>query len=176
MENTPPPAKRDNCGFSVDKTFKHIEVLKTKDIYNIRISKKFKDSMTKNSFIRKFDVRSEEWKNIYTLVGKATIDMRMRTFQYKISNSILYLNRQLYHMKVVNSPLCSLCGQNVETVTHLFFSCIESNKLQTEVRNWSTSCIILLFIWVGLKITLINTLINHTILLYKHFLIQKKRS
>ena len=28
-----------NCGFSVDKTFKHIEMLKTKDIYNICISK-----------------------------------------------------------------------------------------------------------------------------------------
>ena len=28
-----------NCGFSVDKTFKRIEVLKTKYIYNICISK-----------------------------------------------------------------------------------------------------------------------------------------
>ena len=46
-------------------------------------------------------------------------------------------------MKIVNSPICSLCGQNVETVTHLFFSCIESHKLWTEIRNWSTSCIIL---------------------------------
>ena len=46
-------------------------------------------------------------------------------------------------MKIVNSPMCSLCGQNVETATHLFFSCIESHKLWTEIRNWSTSCIIL---------------------------------
>ena len=37
-----------NCGFSVDKTFKHIEMLKTKDIYKICISKKFKDSTTKD--------------------------------------------------------------------------------------------------------------------------------
>ena len=128
-----------NCGFSVDKTFKHIEMLKTKDIYNICISKKFKDSTTKDFFIRKFDVRNEEWKKIYTLAGKATIDMRMRIFQYKILNNILYLNRQLYHIKIDNSPMCSLCGQNVETVTHLFFSCIESYKLWTEIRNWSTS-------------------------------------
>ena len=65
-------------------------------------------------------------------------------FQYKILNNVLYLNRQLYHMKIVNSPMCSLYGQNVETVIHLFFSCIESHKLWTEIRNWSTSsCIIL---------------------------------
>ena len=46
-------------------------------------------------------------------------------------------------MKKVNSPLCSLCGQNVETAIHLFFSYIESYKLWTEIRNWSTSCILL---------------------------------
>ena len=38
--------KHINCGFSVDKTFKHIEVLKTKDIYNICIGKKIEDSTT----------------------------------------------------------------------------------------------------------------------------------
>ena len=46
-----------NCGFLIDIAFKRIEVLKTKDIYNICISKKFKDSTTKDFFIRKFDVR-----------------------------------------------------------------------------------------------------------------------
>ena len=37
-----------NYGFSVDNTFKHFEVLKTKDIYDICISNKFKDSTTKD--------------------------------------------------------------------------------------------------------------------------------
>ena len=45
-------------------------------------------------------------------------------------------------MKIANSPLYSLCGHNVETVTHLFFSCIESHKLW-KIRNWSTSCTVL---------------------------------
>ena len=169
-----------NCGFSVDKTFKHIEMLKTKDIYNICISKKFKDSTTKDFFIRKFDVRNDEWKKIYTLAGKATIDTRMRIFQYKILNNIPYLNRRLYRMKIVNSPMCSLCGQNVETVTHLFFSCIESHKLGTEIRNWSTSCIILpelteKIIFLGwFEDHPHNTLINHTILLYKQFIYKSR--
>ena len=132
-----------NCGFLVDKAFTHIEMLKTKDIYYIRISEKFKDSTAKDFFIRKFDVRCDEWEKIYTLVGKATIDMGMRMFQYKILNNVLYLNRQLHHMKIVNSPLCSLCGENVESVTHLFFRCIESRKIRTEIKIWSTFCITL---------------------------------
>ena len=69
--------------------------------------------------------------------------------------------------------MCSLCGQNVETVTRLFFSCIESHKLWTEIRNWSTSCIILpelteKIIFLGwFEDHPHKTLINHTILLYK---------
>ena len=88
--------------------------------------------------------------------------MRMRIFQYKILNNFFTLHRQLlYQMKIINSPMCSLCGQNLETVTHLFFICIESHKSSTEIRNWSTSYIILseftekIIFWVGMKVTLI---------------------
>ena len=56
-------------------------------------------------FIRKFDVRCDEWEKIYTLAGKAPIDIMTRIFQYKILNNVLYLNRQLFDMKIVNSPL-----------------------------------------------------------------------
>ena len=166
-----------NCGFLGDKALKHIETLKTKDIYNICISKKFKDSTAKDFFVRKFDVRCEEWEKIYTLVGKATIDMRMRMFQYKILNNVLYLNRQLYHIKIVNSPLC---GQNVESATHLFFRFIESRKLWIEIKIWSTSCIILpelteKTIDLGwFEDHLHNILVNHIILLYKQFMYKNR--
>ena len=78
------------------------------------------------------------------------------------------------------TTVCSLCGQNVETVTHLFFSCIESHKLWTEIRNWSTSCIILpelteKIIFLGwFEDHPHNTLINHTILLYKQFIYKNR--
>ena len=100
--------------------------------------------------------------------------MRTRIFQYKILNNILYLNRQLYHMKIVNSPMYSLCSQNVETVTHLFFSCIESHKLWTEIRNWGTSCIILLICLGWFEDQSHNTLINHTIVLHKQFIYKNR--
>ena len=58
------------CGFSVVKTFTHIELLKIKDIYNICISKKFKDFPTKDFFIRRFDVRCEEWKRFILWLEK----------------------------------------------------------------------------------------------------------
>ena len=48
-----------------------------------------------------------DWKNIYQLPGRVTLDTRTRAFQYKILNRILYTNSILYEMKLIPSPLCT---------------------------------------------------------------------
>ena len=106
----------------------------------------------------------------------------MRIFQYKILNNILYLNRQLFRMKLVDSPFCSLCGHCVETVTHLFLSCTVSQGLSDEITKWSSSCILLpklteQIIYLGwFQDSSHNILINHIILLFKKFIHIRKES
>ena len=56
------------------------------------------------------------------------MDTKIRMFQYKILNNILYLNRRLYLMKKVESPLCSMCGMEVETLVHVIIHCKYSKK------------------------------------------------
>ena len=89
----------------------------------------------KNFSLQSLMFANEDWKKIYTLAGKVTIDTRMRIFQYKILNNILYLNRQLFRMKLVDSPFCSLCSHCVEMVTHLFLSCTISQGLWDEITE-----------------------------------------
>ena len=45
-----------------------------------------------------------------------TIDTNLRIFQYKILNSILYLNEKLFKFKIVYSRLCSFCNSENETL------------------------------------------------------------
>ena len=54
------------------------------------------------------------------LPRQATIELSLRSFQYKILNNILYFNEKLFKFKVVDSPLCSLCETENESVLHLF--------------------------------------------------------
>ena len=53
-------------------------------------------------------------------------------YSKRILNNILYLNRRLYHMKLVASPLCSPCKREVETISHLFLRCEFSKRLWAE--------------------------------------------
>ena len=69
------------------------------------------------------------WEEIYTLTRKITIDSYSRIFLYKILNNILYVNKSLYRMKVLDSPLCCLCNAEDETIIHLFSKCLVTVNL-----------------------------------------------
>ena len=61
-------------------------------------------------------------KTIYMLPRRVTKDLRLRVFQYKLLNSVLYLNKMLFRFEKIDSPLCSFCKMIGETVLHLFYS------------------------------------------------------
>lgn len=75
-------------------------------------------------FENRYNLSDIPWTKIYSIPFLCTIDSRLRSFQYKILNNILYLNDFLYNkLKVVDNPRCSFCKTENETSPHLFFSC-----------------------------------------------------
>ena len=69
-----------------------------------------------------------DWKNIYQLPGRVTLDTRTRAFQYKILNRILYTNSILYEMELIPSPLCTFCGDHEDEET-LELKCVYESIL-----------------------------------------------
>jgi len=62
-----------------------------------------------------------DWEKIYLLPFKTNLHTKLREFQYKILNRILYTNDMLFKFKEVDSPLCYFFGKELETLEHLFF-------------------------------------------------------
>ena len=77
-----------------------------------------------------------DWKNIYLLPGRVTLDTRTRAFQYKILNLILYTNRILYKMNLVPSPMCTFCRDHEETLEHVLISCTYTKNFWLSVTSW----------------------------------------
>ena len=63
----------------------------------------------------------------------------MRIFQYKILNNVLYLNKLLYKMKIVKSPLCYFCREQNETPIHLFCKCKVTLDYWSTLQAWLRS-------------------------------------
>ena len=78
-----------------------------------------------------------EWKEIYRLLRKISIDTNLRMFQYKILNNILlYLNKQLFIFNKKDTKLCSYCRLQHETTNYIFVECTFTIKLWRDLRHY----------------------------------------
>ena len=80
------------------------------------------------------------WSKIYSLPFQVALDTYTRDFQYKILNRILFTNSKLFKLKLVESPLCSFCDKNEETLEHLFVFCEHSKAVWKEISSWLHEC------------------------------------
>ena len=66
-----------------------IEKMNSKEIYSIIISSKVNIPTSRIYFEKKIPRYNFQWRDIYTLPRKVTINAYLRSFQYKILNNIL---------------------------------------------------------------------------------------
>ena len=67
----------------------------------------------------------------------------MKSFQYKILNNILYLNKKLHIFGIKPSPLCSFCNLQDETPFHIFYECDRVKFLWSELVQYFQNTLIL---------------------------------
>ena len=114
------------------------QLLKSKHVnsflYNFQIENDTKSEIkSEKKWETEFEVVN--WKKVYTLPIKSTIDSRLRNFQYKYLLRIIPTNKSLYKFKLVDSNLCDFCIMNIDSLKHMFWECNHVqhfwNQLQT---------------------------------------------
>ena len=73
-----------------------LENLNNRELYNMQLRLKVEKPSAQTYFEKTFENPELEWKDIYTLARRVTININLRIFQYKLLHSILYLNVMLY--------------------------------------------------------------------------------
>ena len=63
------------------------------------------------------------WDKIHVTNFFCTIDSKLRSFYFKIVHKTIALNDFLHKIKRRDSPICSLCDKENETMVHLFCEC-----------------------------------------------------
>ncbi|KAL9964077.1 hypothetical protein ACROYT_G027656, partial [Oculina patagonica] len=101
----------------------NLQNLKSKSLYDSFVSKISSIPTAQKKYNEAFSTHASQldWEKIYLLPFKTTLDTKLREFQYKMLNRILYTNKMLFKFKKVDSPLCDFCEKELETIEHLFF-------------------------------------------------------
>ena len=100
-----------------------LEKLSSKELCSILITKITNKPSSNVYFEKIFPNVKLDWRKIYILPHIATVNTQLRSFQYKILNNILLLNKKLFVFWKKNTPLCSFCNKEEETRLHIFGEC-----------------------------------------------------
>ena len=76
------------------------------------------------------------WKRVYLLPFRTTLETKLREFQFKILNRIVFTNEKLFRFGMAESDKCSFCQTEVESIEHLIFSCKISSVFWKHVLSW----------------------------------------
>ena len=90
-----------------------------------------------------FNYHDIDWTAIYMLPSLVTHNTYMISFQYKILNNILYLNKKLHIFGKKPSPLCSFCNLYDKTLFHIFYKCDRVKFLWSELVQYFQNTLIL---------------------------------
>ena len=105
---------------------------KSKDYYNLLIREKAKPPNIVKKLQSNFHFNSDNLKQIFKLPHSIVVESYVKAFQYKVINSILYTNTKLYKTGFRANDLCSFCGNQPESLTHLFYHCSRSKQFRME--------------------------------------------
>lgn len=74
----------------------------------------------------------EHFSRIYVLVP----DIKCRNFQFRYLHRTVFCADILYKWKLVDSPRCLYCHNELETMEHLFYSCAEVSRFWEMFVSW----------------------------------------
>ena len=76
-----------------------------------------------------------EWEEVHTRNFNSCIVTRLRSFYFKLFHNAIALNKFLYMIKKRDSPCCSFCDKEEETLIHLFCNCDLVKPLWNKLLN-----------------------------------------
>ena len=85
-------------------------------------------------------VEKSDLNKIYLLPFRATRELKLTMFQYKIIHRILPTNSLLHKMKKVASPSCPFCPSECQTLWHLFINCTHASSFWNRFQEWYSIC------------------------------------
>ena len=80
------------------------------------------------------------WKAAYLLTRQCTNSSRLIEFQLKLLHRRIPTNSFLQKIGLKESGKCSFCGVELETLTHLFWDCDETQCFWSKVVAWLKEC------------------------------------
>ena len=109
----------------------------SKHIYRSFLAKKQTTPTAKEKLSAKYQHLTIDWKRAYLLSFRTTLETKLREFQFKILNRIVFTNEiKLFRFGMTESYKYAFSQTEVESIKRLPFSCKMSSVFWKHVLSW----------------------------------------
>ena len=134
------PELRNKVHLKIDNADVDMSSVTSKSLYNaFKMAKQTPPSAQKR-FQDQFPDVQFDWNEKYSLSFKVSLETKIREFQYKVLNNIVFTNEKLFKIKMIDSPQCTFCKNEIESLEHLFYNCEITRSLWVALRSWLMEC------------------------------------
>ena len=95
--------------------------LKCRDYYHLLTKQKYEKPNKWTKLREEFNLEDKQLSEAFVMPLRVATEPNLRSFQYKVLNSILYTNELLCKIGYISDPNCSFCHQTTEIIPHMFF-------------------------------------------------------
>ena len=99
-----PPSSLNESSYSLSGEVMDTFNIRLKNVYKEFCSYKSAPPTAQAKWEGKYPSLLGEWAKIYSLPFKVTLDTKLRAFQYRFLNRIVYTNDKLFASKIADSP------------------------------------------------------------------------
>ena len=86
------------------------------------------DVFTQARFQDQFPDVQFDWNEIYSLSLKVSLETKIKNSNM-VLNNIVFTNETLSKIKMTDSPQCTFCKNEIESLEHLFYNCKMTRSL-----------------------------------------------
>ena len=77
----------------------------------------------------------KDWAKLCVRANKVTLCTKLCILQHKITQKFVTTNIKLFYYGLKDDKLCTFCGDQPESIVHLFYDCVHVQALWEEVRS-----------------------------------------
>ena len=134
------PELTNTVHLKIDNTDVDLSLVTSKSLYKaFKMAKQTPPSAQKR-FQDQFPDVQFDWNEIYLLSFKVSLEMKVREFQYKVLNNIVFTNEKVFKMSKIDLPQCTFCRNEIESLDHLFYSWEITGSLWVALCSWLMEC------------------------------------
>ena len=134
------PELRNKVHLKIDNADVDLSSVTSKSLYNAFTMAKQTPPSAQKRFQDQFPDVQFDWNEIYLLSFKVLLETKIREFQYKVLNNIVFTNEKLFKIKMIDSPQFTFRKNEIESLEHLFCNCEITRSFCVALRSWLMEC------------------------------------